>query len=98
MYKFEIYFKIREKKDTGRKFKSFFTTSTKDGHSMSVKFTKEVAEPDRACVMYVKAENARISVKNGYEYLVISGYEKCEKISDKRIQNYFTELSDTEGN
>lgn len=92
MYKFNIFFTTKTAKENGRKFKSYFTTSTNDGKSMSVKFTKEVNAPDKPVCLIVNPENARISSKNGYDTLIISGYERADNIEDSRLQKYFTEV------
>lgn len=92
MYKFNIFFTTKTAKENGRKFNSYFTTSTNDGKSMSVKFTKEVVPPEKPVCLFVSTANARISSKNGYDTLIISGYEKADAIEDSRLQKYFTEV------
>lgn len=92
MYKVNVFFTVKTGK-SGNKFKSYFTTSTKDGKIMSVKFTKEVDEIEKPVCLTIKPENMRISSKNGYDTLIISGYEHAENIMDSRVEKYFTEVS-----
>ena len=95
MYKVNVFFVTKTAK-TGNKFKSYFTTSTNDGKSLSVKFTKEVQDLEKPACLTIKPENMRISSKKGYDTLIISGYEKAEDIEDTRVAKYFTEVTGDE--
>lgn len=91
----KVVVKDRETRD-GRKFKSY-STFTKEGRRVDLKFTKDVVNPPQSnCTIYVAAENMNLNLSKEFPVVWVEKIESVEYFSEiarernnKLINDYF---------